>query len=109
LSCVKGDYWFSNGLFFGAIHQHCFALNSGNLQQKCMTCLKQLSVTLHWGENKLLSGFLDANMRKFWLTFQVEDSACSSHPSIAHTDGNMEQVYKIAHSDQLNSILETAG
>ena len=74
-----------------------------------MTCLKQLSVTLHWGENKLLSGFLDANMRKFWLTFQVEDSACSSHPSIAHTDGNMEQVYKIAHSDQLNSILETAG
>jgi hypothetical protein len=41
---------------FGTIHQHCFALNSGYLQQKCVACLKQLSVTVHWGENKLLSG-----------------------------------------------------
>ena len=31
------------------------------------------------------------------MTFQVEDSECSGHPSTGHTDENVEKVYKIPH------------
>jgi hypothetical protein len=38
---------------------------------------------------------------KYWetlvVTFPVEDSECSGHPSTGHTEENMEKVYKIAH------------
>jgi hypothetical protein len=60
-----------------------------------MKCSKQLSVTMTWGEHRLLSGFLDSNEGKIWL--KIEHSGC---PSTGCTDENVDEVCKTVNKEQ---------
>jgi hypothetical protein len=51
-----------------------FCFRHGIVDQECMKCSKQLSVIMPYGENILLTGFLNSNVGKFQLKFlSIED------------------------------------
>jgi hypothetical protein len=59
--CVKYHPQFSNGWFEETMHIN-FRFTLKKLHQKCMKSSEQLSMTMPWKEDRLLSGFLYSNM-----------------------------------------------